>query len=188
MLNGKSFSPLAFSSQLKVELEEQNVESLLRTRTSTPAIGRVIKVWWNREQMDGHSIECAALVCKNPFPRQYVFSPADDPPSLPPPPRVSGGSKQKKNPSLNSKAKTAGIQFHSIRISMADDEYLRVNPTLSVPPSLRMRRRQRNAHHISGVKPRAAPDRASLYDGRKRKHAGCILPRNANINTARSCG
>lgn len=54
-----------------------------------------------------------------------------------------------KNPSLNNKAKTEGIQFHSTRISMAADEYLRVNPTLSVPPSLRMWRRQRNAYMTS---------------------------------------
>lgn len=43
----------------------------------------VIKLWWNREQMDGHSIVCAALLCKNLFPRQYVFSAAE----APPPPR-----------------------------------------------------------------------------------------------------
>lgn len=71
---------------------------------------------------------------------------------------------------------------------MADDEYLRVNLTLGVPSSLQMRRRRRNAYHISGVKPQATPDRVSLYDERKQKHLGCILPRNANINTAPSCG
>lgn len=53
---------------------------------------------------------------------------------------------------------------------MADDEYLRINPTLkrgNPETNLRMWRRQKNTHHVSGVKPRATPDRASLYDGRK---------------------
>lgn len=53
---------------------------------------------------------------------------------------------------------------------MADDEYSRLKPTLTrgnPETNQRMWRRLKNAHHVSGVKPRATPDRASLYDGRK---------------------
>lgn len=189
MLNGKKLLP--FSLHLKLELEERNVKSPLRTRTSTTAIGRVIKLWWNREQMDGHSIECAALVCKNPFTRQYVFSPAEDPPPSPSPPlRVSRGLKQiseLKQPFIKQQSKNCRytVSFYQNFngwwwiFEVKSDLKCSAQLTDAVAPEECISLRWREASGKTWL--------SVIIWWEEAKTRCCILPRNGNINTACCC-